>query len=74
MCHERIKVSDTGPCETLRAHRIPCENPEGKSRDLQSMFPFLLQLLDRTEHLHFRIYSVSNILYKHRSHNNLLRN
>ena len=35
-------------------------------------FLFLLQLSDRTEDLHFRLYFVSNTLYKHHFHNNLL--
>ena len=39
-----FKLSSSGPCETRRAHWIPCENPMGKSRDLPWMFPFLLQL------------------------------
>ena len=35
-------------------------------------FLFLLQLSDRTEDLRFCLFSVSNILYKHHSHNNLV--
>ena len=44
-----FKLSSSGPCETRRAHWIPCENPVGKSRDLPWMFPFLLQLWNGTE-------------------------
>ena len=44
-----FKLSSSGPCETRRAHWIPCENPVGKSRDLPWMFPFLLQLSNGTE-------------------------
>ena len=29
-----FKLSFSGSCETCRAHKIPCGNPEGKSRDL----------------------------------------
>ena len=65
-----MKLSSSGPCETRRAHWIPCENPEGKSRGLLWMFSFLLQLSDRREDLlHFRLYSVSNIFHKHHSRN-----
>ena len=65
-----FKLSSSRPCETRRAHWIPCENLEGKSRDLPGMFLFLSQLSDKTDdRLHFRLYSVRNILYKHHSHN-----
>ena len=37
-----------------------------RERDLSSVFPFSLQLSNRTGDLHFRLYSVSNILDKHK--------
>ena len=66
-----FKLSSSGPCETLRAHWIPGENPGGKSRDLPNPNP--KQLSERTEGLHFLLYFLSNTLYKHHTHNNLLR-
>ena len=55
-----FKLSSSEPCETRRAYWIPCENPQGKSRDLQWMFLFSFQLSNRTEDfLHFGLYSVS---------------
>ena len=53
-----MKLSSSGPCETLRAHLIPCENPEGKSRGLPWMFSFLLQISDSRDLLHFRLYYI----------------
>ena len=53
-----MKLSSSGPCETLRAHLIPGENPEGKSRGLPWMFSFLLQISDSRDLLHFRLYYI----------------
>ena len=58
-----MKLSSSGPCETLRAHLIPCENPEGKSRGLPWMFSFLLQISDSRDLLHFRLYYIYSVIY-----------
>ena len=63
-----FNLSSSRPCETRRAHWIPCENPEGKSRDLPGMFLFYYNFRIGQKIFCISAY-IRNILYKHHSHN-----